>query len=62
MFLSLGQRRQLWRRDEDCVLTTLGFIDLYKPGLLQPVAVHLQRRKHKHEGMCAGREIVIYDT
>lgn len=42
IFLPLRQRRQLWRCDEDCVLAALGFIHLDQPGLLRPVAVHLQ--------------------
>lgn len=48
MFLPLRKRRQLWRCDEDRVLTTLGFINLYQPGLLWPVTVHLQIRAHQH--------------
>lgn len=50
IFLPLRQRRQLWRCDEDCVLTALGFINLYQPGLLWPVTVHLQNRARRRLG------------
>lgn len=49
ILLPVRQRRQLRWRDEDRVLAALGFINLYQPGLLRPVAVHLQNRTHKHE-------------
>lgn len=44
IFLPLRQRRQLWRRDEDGVLTALGFINFYQSGFLWPVTVHLQQQ------------------
>lgn len=44
IFLPLGQRRQLWRCDEDGVLAALGLINFYQAGFLRPITIHLQQQ------------------
>ena len=41
ILLALGERGQLWGRDEHCVLAALGFVDFDQPGFLRLIAVHL---------------------